>query len=392
MTSPGTTPNASTLIATASREAVDANANRSTQHWGRGYLPALDGVRGLAILLVMVFHFVDANRLQGTGPVSRALVGFAGYGGVGVDLFFVLSGFLITGILLNSRDEIGSGQRVSNYFATYYAVLIGLFVIGPHVPQLASESFSAARAHQGWYWFYLANWPLANGHPDWIPWPTLHLWSLAVEEQFYLIWPAVVLVTRTDRRLAVVCVLGFLAAICYRIGATGDAAYFATTSRMDALLLGALATLAIRHGRLSIERANWLAIGGSLVLLIILTTARFSLAKQLLRYSTHAVIGSGLISGAALAIPGGKLARFWEQPFLRWLGKYSYGLYVMHEFVLSRVNRILPFRAALAHSILSFAFYFAMTAFLATLSWVLLERPFLKLKRFFPSVEHSVLL
>lgn len=150
-------------------------------------LPPLDGLRGLAIVLVMFFHFGQGlNRQNLEQHAFRTLFDF---GGSGVDLFFVLSGFLITGILLNSRHS-------DNYFSRFYmrrilrifplycfsVLVVWLFVIPAEHPGVTAD----LRNKLIWNLGYVQNWRL-----DCVP-HLGHYWSLAIEEQFYLIWPFVV--------------------------------------------------------------------------------------------------------------------------------------------------------------------------------------------------------
>src|SRR5579862_7894518 len=161
-----------------------ATASRSTHY------PALDGLRGVAILSVMVEHL--APRL------------LAGGGWVGVDLFFVLSGFLITGVLLDGKDDPHRGRtfyvrRALRIFPLYYATL-ALITFGPLAKALA---LGLSAQTLGWYWIYGTNWQIALGMAH-IGGPIAYFWSLAVEEQFYLIWPLIIWHTqpKTAKRIA----------------------------------------------------------------------------------------------------------------------------------------------------------------------------------------------
>jgi len=166
------------------------------------HVPALDGLRGLAILLVLARH--TANELQPGRGLDVAVKRVLQVGWSGVDLFFVLSGFLITGILLDAR---GGRHYFRNFymrrslriFPVYYGSLFVTFAVLPFF--VATPLFAVLQRNQLWYWTYLVNVlsPLTGGTGT--PYNTAHLWSLAVEEQFYLLWPAVVWVSGPRRLL-----------------------------------------------------------------------------------------------------------------------------------------------------------------------------------------------
>ena len=165
----------------------------------RGHIKPLDGLRGIAILLVMWFHFAWPAKAQGL--ITRLYVSVAALGWVGVDLFFVLSGFLITGILLDSKRGAGYfrnfyARRVLRIFPLYYAVLLVTLVILPLIVPYDTPALKRLLEGQGWLWLYSTNISVAVEHGNWIAsadWLRMGaLWSLAVEEHFYLVWPLLV--------------------------------------------------------------------------------------------------------------------------------------------------------------------------------------------------------
>jgi peptidoglycan/LPS O-acetylase OafA/YrhL len=171
------------------------------------HIPALDGLRGTAIILVILCHCYIFEGLDAYFASTVPLLRIAQFGWCGVELFFVLSGFLITSILFNTKQSPSYfksfyGRRALRIFPLYFAVLL-VFYYGPH------SFFHVYRfepSHKIWFFTYLANWKLGF-------WPVHELtlfWSLCVEEQFYLIWPLVVWVT-AKRAFPWMC-LGVIAA------------------------------------------------------------------------------------------------------------------------------------------------------------------------------------
>src|SRR6185369_10595810 len=162
-----------------------------------GHIPVLDGIRGLAILLVLVAHFNGEAILKEyyplVGPIATKL---ALTGLMGVDLFFILSGFLITGILLKTKNSEHYflnfyARRVLRIFPLYYGVLLFVFWVLPNIIKL-DVAAKYITSQQWWLWTYLNNFP---GHPSLDSskiYQLGHFWSLAVEEHFYLVWPLMV--------------------------------------------------------------------------------------------------------------------------------------------------------------------------------------------------------
>src|SRR4051794_17305081 len=222
------------------------------------HIPALDGLRGVAILLVLVFHFSESHSAM-SGWFQK-LHRIAASGWVGVDLFFVLSGFLITSILFEAKRSSGYFRnfymrRVLRIFPLYYGVLVVAFLLIPLVHPYQNPRYQTIAAHQGYLWAYLQN------YVTWIDWKGFtHFWSLAVEEQFYLVWPTVVFCLNR-KSLMWVCGVLICVALAVRVGrvvsyhdlpaaqyqAIAQATYYYTFCRMDALLVGAFLALAA-HG------------------------------------------------------------------------------------------------------------------------------------------------
>lgn len=363
-------------------------------------LHGLDGLRGLAILGVLCAHFL--NRWPGDGPLDRAAIAALGLGWAGVDLFFVLSGLLITGILVDTLGARGWWssflvRRALRIFPLYYLAL-GLFGwFGPSLGLIDPWTFGR---WGWWYWAYLGNWAFAFQQV--IP-PLSHFWSLAVEEQFYLGWPLVVLAAR-GRRLAWVAGALVLAGpllrawVVYGTGWPAGSAYRVTPGRLDELALGALLAVALRDERLRPRLlAAWPAlagVGAAGFAVLGLWNGPFDMHRAPLELWSHTFLGlafAGLLV-AAVATEGTEapLQRLLRSRPLQALGRVSYGVYVVHYFVHLAALAWLaarPWGAALLAGRAGYALYAALGAWasvaLAEVSWRLVERPALSLKRFF---------
>src|SRR6266516_878844 len=208
---------------TATMDRSAAEVDRSLE---RGHILALDGLRGVAILLVVACHFVSNLKISAEGPAWIA-VALAQAGWSGVDLFFVLSGFLITGILVDAKGSPSYFKafyvrRALRILPAYYGFLLVIFVLLPGLHLGAGSNYMLARQHQGWYWLHLTNVMMALGEAGRGQYPSTLFWSLAVEEQFYFIWPAIVALCSV-RTLRKVCIAGMVLCIGLRIwgGLTG---------------------------------------------------------------------------------------------------------------------------------------------------------------------------
>lgn len=363
-------------------------------------VPALDGVRGLAILIVVIHNASWVLGLSAWLPL-KLIADLTATGWVGVQLFFVLSGFLITSILLATRESAHYlrnfyVRRVLRIFPLYYGFLILVFlVIGPLFA--SPEWKAAARENQWWLWTFTSNWagPLGHGVP-YLP----HFWSLAVEEQFYLVWPFLVLLL-TRRQLVAVCVAAILVTPVIRWGLRFEglpavAAYEFTAARWDALAGGALLSLMSMTDFGRAQLGKHLAPLGlvSLVALvaIVLATKGFregEILVQVIGQSLAVILCAWLVyvACAPSSALGNATNKWLSAPWLRFLGKYSYAIYVFHVpihqiasvYIGDAVNGAdTPWR------LLRWALYVAgiggVSILAAMASWRLLERPFLDLK------------
>ena len=331
--------------------AAEPEANRAG--YRATFYPALDGYRALAVLMVFSVHYL-ATQL----PV------FHNWGYMGVDFFFVLSGFLITGILYDSRNRPHRmrdfyARRMLRIFPLYYGLALALLLTWP----LFHWHFQAGMwlwvGHLGnWarYIFYRADTPFyldilrATRHTEWLGHLYFgHFWSLCVEEQFYLFWPLVVFAARSRRRLmafssAVVVAEPIVRAILwYRIPSwliQNDLLLRGTVFRLDALLIGGLIALALRgpqrellhrYGRLvSVALALPL-----IVFLYVYCSRHGAHVRTAFMSPVRMWVTAGPLFGAALLLElirsGSPVARLFSWRPLARLGQISYGFYVFHD-------------------------------------------------------------
>jgi peptidoglycan/LPS O-acetylase OafA/YrhL len=322
---------------------------------------ALDGLRGIAVLLVIIVHSdIYFGGPFATGPIAGPLAETFGAGWVGVNLFFVLSGFLITGILYDTR-------HAAKYFSAFFArraLRIFPLYIG-FVALLTAFAYLSSKGSDGHpfllqdklslFGFYynlrvafFTHAELPNIH---------HFWSLCVEEHFYLVWPfAVLLLSRLH--LMRLCLVGLLLALVLRTivvegGYWQQIAYLATPCDLDGLLAGAFVALAIRE-----EKARGQLFRYSTPVILLCTA--FLLGLLAYQHHFYNFSGPGVDGGLDLTIgitdisilfaavmafvlqaPRNSIARRWlEHRWLRFVGRYSYAMYVFHFSILAIIVRL----------------------------------------------------
>lgn len=294
----------------------------------RNYYPALDGLRGTAILLVVVYH-------------NFGFINYTSFGWLGVDLFFVLSGFLITDILLNTVGKPGYLKnfylrRALRIFPLYFLCLfIFLFLIPRLFPAPGVDYY---QQNQFWLWAYLQNWLYIFKPTD--ATSLHHLWSLAVEEQFYLVWPLIILLVRKTQTLLFIISMVLCAVLVLRLWAwqneDANFAYYQlyTFTRIDGLCIGCMVALINRINNKFFTRYT-----AVVVLFFALLNISFFLLNRryqfsfpylaLAGYTTFAML-FGLLVQEAISQKTAIINFLFNNSILRFFGKISYGFYILH--------------------------------------------------------------
>ena len=367
------------------------------------HLPALDGVRGLAVVVVFVFHYGG-----GTHSSVRAiqLFGFVNKGGwSGVVLFFVLSGFLITGILWDSYSDEAWWRkfffrRSLRIFPLYYLSL--LLVVLAAIP---AGNASGVLAGIGIPALFLENMPYLDRISEALPspLPIFHLWSIAVEEQFYLLWPWILYWCwhrasgASGRRIAkLVCVAILLGSLLFRVIVW--LAYTRQPPPYEHFLItqaGALAAggwLALAWRGPEWQRIVRFAPAAALVGLagfavVGLATRKFETSSTLMMTAGLFAVTILFTAVLALSLEPGVVRNAFSIGLLRWLGNISYGVYVFHVLLLPVIGHL---SARIAHggpqmivNVVQFFVAALLSLVAANISFKLFESQFLRLKKYF---------
>ncbi len=340
-----------------------------------GHRPQLDGLRALAVALVVLEH-------TGFGHAVFPL------GIVGVWLFFTLSGFLITGVLLDAEEQGGGGWRGVGVFyarrffrifpAYYLALAVGILLAVP-----------GARERWPSYAAYLTNWRVALGDGHFTGATLDHFWSLAVEEQFYLVWPFAVLFLSARWRVPLFILAAVSAPLTrFVLAAAGwdrVALLAPTPCGLDALAVGALAAVGLRQlPALTRKLAGYALPAG---LLIVAAAVAADLCGCVVPFA-RAAFPLGLTLASVFLVVrgaegfGGVAGQLLSCRPLRYLGRISYGIYLWHQIVIELLLYVMVPNAAAA---------FAGSVAVAALSWHLIEAPLNGLKRYFPYTRPAAL-
>ena len=356
------------------------------------YVPALDGLRAIAVLMVLLAHFKEGT--------SHSIWQVLHQGGFGVYLFFVLSGFLITRILLSEKNQPAYfrnfyARRTLRIFPLYYGVLaLQFWVLLPIFP---TPHILADAHYQGWLWGYGYNILTAiKGHffftSDWMVMG--HFWSLAIEEQFYLFWPLLVLALCRETLLklcvGIVALTPILRVAFYAAGANQYWVTMFTMCQMDSLALGAMLACLESSGRLNaVVPMAWrvvLGVGAILVICSFFYPRSPETTLPLIFYHGAVALFFGAI--VALAVCG--VFRWLDHRVLREVGQKSYGMYVFHIPLLVLAIRYIHLPSRLQQwtwpylaDMIFFFFMIIITYLVAFISYNAYEKHFLRLKRFF---------
>jgi peptidoglycan/LPS O-acetylase OafA/YrhL len=361
---------------------------------------ALDGIRGLAIVFVLARHLITVNASTNT-PVYNFARGLHDALFCGVDVFFALSGFLITRILINTVSDPHYfrsfyARRSLRIFPLYYGVVLGLLICTPllHI-QWAGQQWRLLTysnrifesRHAGWSFYLNPRVSLVN------------FWSLHIEEQFYMLWPLFVFFIRSPRRLLTFAASTSVVALLIRVwmeahGFSQPFIYTSLLSRMDGLLIGACLAIALqtRFHEFVLKVATPVFLLAATLFAVDFSMQEWPSTSHLpwlfpLEFTLLALASSGLI--AMCLKPRSRAARVFRNPVLRFFGKYSYGLYVFHSilptfgFAVVRDYLLDHVHPAIAANLLNTTLELSLTIFLSVLSFYCFESPFLKLKRFF---------
>jgi peptidoglycan/LPS O-acetylase OafA/YrhL len=361
----------------------------------RGHIPALDGVRGFAAASVFILHY--GGGAQSSFLPLRAIGVVSHMGWAGVSLFFVLSGFLISGILWDGYHKPGWWKRFYirrslRIFPLYYLTIVLAFVYW------VATGTPVADLKALWvYLCYLSDVPLFQPQIDKLPisLPFIHFWSLAVEEQFYLFWPFLLALFVGRRRGAVrMCAILWALSLLFRIGVLEShiAMEWGTKfllGRAGELIAGAYIAMVVRGDREErqqfFSKIPWL-LPASLIALVAVTVLGRDTTLETPWMATAGLAVCSILSACVVGacLQPGRMQQFFSIAPLRWLGKISYGFYVYHLFIS---NKLIEFTYNVWPNMdrnkrLGVVFFIGLAATLAiaSLSFYTYESFFLRLK------------
>jgi peptidoglycan/LPS O-acetylase OafA/YrhL len=365
----------------------------------------LDGMRGWAIIFVMIYHF--SIPFQQAIPVNDfdLLIGkIFQMGWLGVDLFFVMSGFLITTILYNSTENKGYFKnfyvrRFLRIFPLYYGVLFLLLVALPFVSDSFSQKTQVMQDNSIWFWTYLVNWRVA-ALGDFRGFQSGYMWSLAVEEQFYIFWPLVVYFFKKHLikiSLFFIIFSFILKLILLQLGVSAVSLYTMTFTHLDGLLLGGIIAVLSCNGQLNQKYKKLLfvmtVIATAIFILIILKDMSFIFYHKSVAFlgiSALSVIFCYMLTKTISAKDSSLYYKLFSYKPIIKCGQLCYGLYLLHQPIGVLVSEKLishtsffVFESYAPAAVLNIVICTMISLTAAQLSYSLYEVHFLKLKKYF---------
>lgn len=373
-------------------------AQRRPQH-----IPELDGVRGLAVLLVVIFHFGIYSK-QNPALIDKAFLSIIGLGWTGVDLFFVLSGCLITGILLNAKGSANYFRsfymrRVLRILPLYYTSVFLFFCVAiPLSHSLGLAATAAGRStevgasEQIWYWLHVSNWSSAFGTLAYSP--VGHFWSLAIEEQFYFVWPVLVLLLSESALLRTCLAIAAASLLLRNIPAFQaeqsiytEFLYRLTPFRLEPIALGSAIAVLLRSRAWRIRSRSIAGVAAAGLALtagaILQSGSVWYTSPGMTRYGYAGIALSwACLVFYAVAHSGSRrvLPRVFRNPVLAAFGRYSYAIYVVHIPIGHVVFRIKAIPENIGGALIHIVLGVGLSFLVALCSWHLMEKHFLKLK------------
>lgn len=365
----------------------------------------LDGLRGIAVVLVMALHIFKRAAYFTEHPVLETFTSFTSVGWVGVDIFFTLSGFLITSILLRAKDgphyfKNFYMRRVLRIFPLYYAAIVLVLFFVPKLETEFTDNLSIALPVM---LIYQQNWAmLFDGF-----YMTQYLgitWSLAIEEQFYLLWPLVVYRLNTGK-LVKFSLWYMVISWLFRIFGTllwhdaGQATtffFYASFARFEQVLIGGLLAIFLTYqgAKEQVRRYAFPVFLASFFAFVVLCLMSLpgvphpdygSLPLTYGGYTAAALFSVGLVGVFVTYPPQNLVRRLFQNPLLTFLGRYSYSMYLFHmvpTLILLDVFWRSGMRGWKPFLLYPIATY-AATVVIAVLTWHLLEKHMLNLKKYF---------
>ncbi len=338
------------------------------------HIKQLDGLRGIAIILVLLVHFFNFGSLY---P-------YLYFGWAGVDLFFVLSGFLITGILLDTKHKKGYyrvfiSRRALRILPLYYAVLIGIAILSLYISPLAWF-----KEFQYFYWFHGSNYLILQKG---FFLPLGHFWSLAIEEQFYLFWPLIVAVCSRKWLIFVSFLLLLLGIYLRAVIENIFLVYGLPLAHLDGLLIGGVMAILIREYKDILFKHIELILICTSVLFFIYTTGYLIINGGYQEQGSFIKLPFtftliSLLFGALLiySLKSQRLGEFFSNRVFLFFGKYSYAMYVFHPILYHFSNWAGGDRLSENQKLLLHSGLFLLTILMSYASYHLFEKHFLRLK------------